>query len=82
LHVWWTVLSTWAVVTFGWFVMYQVVEGVANAVRPGITSGIGLQTVAGIEFMWHWFPIEFLLGMLVWAYVQSQKRDPESFYTG
>ncbi len=60
--------------------MYQAIDAVITAVRSGITSGIGLSTVSGIEFMWHWFPIEFLLGMLVWAYVQSQKKDTETYY--
>jgi hypothetical protein len=79
LHVWWTVLYTWLIVTFIWFIFYQIVDAFINAITPSITSGIGLQTVGIISLVWHWWPLEFLLGMLVWVYVQSQKKDIESY---
>jgi len=78
------VVWVWAVVFMGlfiyslvWFTTGWAVMEVADAVESEYTfTGPAAYASSFIKLMFEYNPVLFLFGLLLWAYVNSQRRDP------
>ena len=78
------VVWVWSVVFMGlfiyslvWFTTGWAVMEVADAVENEYTfEGPAAQASSFIKLMFEYNPLLFLFGLLLWAYVNSQRRDP------
>ena len=78
-HVWWTVIWTSALVTIGWLVCYYLVLSLRDVTAVYVTDSMGIVALNTLFTVWNWFPVLWMLGILLWAFVTSQRKDREEF---
>lgn len=83
LYIWAVCLLAISVLSLGWFVLtwptYQIITYIESVYTfpPEATNAITL-----IKNVIAWFLILMALGLLLWAYVMSQKREEVTFPVG
>jgi hypothetical protein len=77
LHIWFTVLWTWVILTIIWFATQPLVHTLMDVTEVYMTTSMELTTLAIARFSHSWFPGFLFIGMLIWGLWASQKRDPE-----
>ena len=48
----------------------------------GINKTEALETWETIYFVWRYFPLILLFGLILWGIVSSQKKEPDTYYAG
>jgi len=78
-YVWITLLLTTFVFTISWFGAYAAVVKLIDTVESqwGTSENQPCFTLA--RTVWHGLPALMFFGLLLWAYVYSQKREWESY---
>lgn len=78
VYVWLSAFTLLFMISVGWWVSLPVVIGVSQGLRPQITSPNGLLIATAIEYVSYiWGPL-FDVFILLWAVLNSQRRDVES----
>lgn len=77
LVVWLNAFAIMFMVTIGWWISQPVVLGVSSGLKSQM-SGAGLSVAYAVEYASYvWGPILDVF-ILLWAFMNSQKRDVES----
>ena len=78
VFVWLSAFTLLFMISVGWWVSLPVVIGVSQGLRPQITNPNGLLIATAIEYVSYiWGPL-FDVFILLWAVLNSQRRDVES----
>jgi hypothetical protein len=78
VFVWLSAFTLLFMITLGWWVSQPVVIGVSQGLRTQITNPNGLLVATGVEYVSYvWGPL-FDVFILLWAVLNSQRRDVES----
>jgi hypothetical protein len=78
VFVWLSAFTLLFMITMGWWVSQPVVIGVSQALRGQMTNPNGLLIATMVEYVSYvWGPL-FDVFILLWAVLNSQRRDVES----
>lgn len=78
VFVWLSAFTLLFMITLGWWVSQPVVIGVSQGLRVQITNPNGLNIATMVEYVSYvWGPL-FDVFILLWAILNSQRRDVES----
>jgi len=87
VYVWLTFIIVLFGISITWFAFtpafYMVRSGLKNATDTmDLPSNVQTQinnTLTMMGYMWFWVAVILVIGLLVWVYVHSQKREWESW---
>jgi len=69
-------------ISLGWWVTVPVVIGISHSLNSTITNPQGRLVATGVEYVaYAWGPI-FIMFILLWAVISSQRQDIDSTLYG
>jgi len=78
VYVWLWTFTLLFMISVGWWVSLPVVIGVSQGLRPQITNPNGLNIATAVEYVGYaWGPL-FDGFIILWALLNSQRKDVES----
>ena len=78
-----TMLGVFLIITILWYCFYQVVYALIGAVNATVPSNSMARSVANlIQNVWNWFPVIFLVLLLIFAVVYIQREEARSRIEG
>ena len=84
LYVWFVVLAVIFVTGLIWTLMSQVYLINFFPVTETLLTDHNLtdaqSTLSTIEMIWNYWPLILIIGMLLWAFVSVQKKEPDTYY--
>jgi len=79
VFVWLAAITMMFVVTVGWYISQPVVMGVAYALKASISHPSAQSILTLVEYASFWWgPITDMF-ILLWAFINSQKSEYESY---
>jgi len=81
VFVWAVCFMAIVVYSIFWFIGGYVAISVIDAVTDAYNfTGMAAQTIDIIKAVLYWNPLFFIFGMLIWAYVNSTKKEHLTYY--
>jgi hypothetical protein len=78
VYVWLSAFTLLFMISVGWWVSLPIVIGVSMSLKPQITDPAGLNIATAVEYVGYvWGPL-FDIFILLWAILNSQRKDVES----
>jgi len=81
IYVWAACFMAIVIYSIYWFVGGYVALTVIDTISAQYNfTGVALQTINLIRNVLYWHPLAFISGLFIWAYSNSRKREPLTYY--